>query len=382
MNRTIITICLAMLLMSLGSCTSTLKEQTITGTIKGLGTNPIVLLNEEKVPIDTVEAINDTFVFKHQIDLNDPKFHGVTFPLLSEKGSRMIKDRTYFFVDSDAIQLTATIAEGGLEDIVVTGSPATTKYDDLNANFPANIEIKKYEQSYMEAFNKYNYGVQNDENRKQLSYYSSIIDSLMGMKRQNMLDAISINDKSVAMAAMFYFNFRNEPVEFLEKHLAQFSPELQNTYYLKQLYTKIALKKSSSVGSMAPDFELMNANGEMVKLSSFKGRYVLIDFWASWCGPCIREVPHLKKVYEKFKDHGLEIISVSIDDKENAWRKALDKHQLPYVKLWDDTKVTQDLYQFTGIPYVVLVNPEGDILQINKGLRGDDLETTLEALFR
>lgn len=101
----------------------------------------------------------------------------------------MIKDRTYFFVDSDAIQLTATIAEGGLEDIVVTGSPATTKYDDLNANFPANIEIKKYEQSYMEAFNKYNYGVQNDENRKQLSYYSSIIDSLMGMKRQNMLDA-------------------------------------------------------------------------------------------------------------------------------------------------------------------------------------------------
>lgn len=142
MNRTIITICLAMLLMSLGSCTSTLKEQTITGTIKGLGTNPIVLLNEENVPIDTVEAINDTFVFKHQIDLNDPKFHGVTFPLLSEKGSRMIKDRTYFFVDSDAIQLTATIAEGGLEDIVVTGSPATTKYDDLNANFPANIEIK------------------------------------------------------------------------------------------------------------------------------------------------------------------------------------------------------------------------------------------------
>ena len=382
MNRTIITICLAMLLMSLGSCTSTLKEQTITGTIKGLGTNPIVLLNEENVPIDTVEAMNDTFVFKHQINLNDTTFHGVTFPLLSEKGSRMIKDRTYFFVDSDAIQLTATIAEGGLEDIVVTGSPATTKYDDLNANFPANIEIKKYEQSYMEAFNKYNYGVQNDENRKQLSYYSSIIDSLMGMKRQNMLDAISINDKSVAMAAMFYFNFRNEPVEFLEKHLAQFSPELQNTYYLKQLYTKIALKKSSSVGSMAPDFELMNANGEMVKLSSFKGRYVLIDFWASWCGPCIREVPHLKKVYEKFKDHGLEIISVSIDDKENAWRKALDKHQLPYVKLWDDTKVTQDLYQFTGIPYVVLVNPEGDILQINKGLRGDDLETTLEALFR
>lgn len=74
MNRTIITICLAMLLMSLGSCTSTLKEQTITGTIKGLGTNPIVLLNEENVPIDTVEAINDTFVFKHQIDLNDHKF--------------------------------------------------------------------------------------------------------------------------------------------------------------------------------------------------------------------------------------------------------------------------------------------------------------------
>ena len=97
----------------------------------------------------------------------------------------------------------------------------------------------------------------------------------------------------------------------------------------------------------------------------------MIDFWASWCGPCRKEIPNLKKVYAEYKDKGLQLIGVSIDNSEAAWQKAVKEEQLDYLQLNDPKNITGKLYNFNGIPFIILISPEGIILE--KGLRGTEV---------
>ena len=129
--------------------------------------------------------------------------------------------------------------------------------------------------------------------------------------------------------------------------------------------------KSCAVGHEAPDFELATSTGEKIKLSSLRGKYVLVDFWASWCGPCRKEIPNIKKVYAEFKDKGLEVVGVSIDNSDKAWKKALEEEKLDYLQLGDPKNITSKLYNFNGIPFIILISPEGIIL--DKGLRGETI---------
>ena len=100
-----------------------------------------------------------------------------------------------------------------------------------------------------------------------------------------------------------------------------------------------------------------------------------MDFWASWCGPCRREIPNIKKVYAEFKDKGLEVVGVSIDHSDEAWKKALEEEKLDYLQLSDPKSVTSKLYNYNGIPFIILISPEGIIL--NKGLRGNEIRTKI-----
>ncbi|WP_203256184.1 TlpA disulfide reductase family protein [Hyunsoonleella ulvae] len=366
------------------SCTSS-KEQNksvIKGTIKGLGNNSIVLMDAKYQPLDTVQANNDNFVFEHKLDISDPKMQGLFIPQLSNKKDRGMRvNKTYFFVDSKTINITASIVNENLENIEVTGSPATKEYKDLEANFPASIELEKYSKPYNDAFHLYNNVEKSEDNLKTLKYYGNIIDSLYTERGKNIIDAIEYNKESIALSYIVYQNYETKSAPFIKDLLNKFSPNIEDSYYISLLKEQVKLKESSSVGAMAPDFTLVDDTNKIVKLSDFKGSYVLIDFWASWCGPCRQEIPHLKKAYNTFKDEGFQVVSVSIDRKKEAWEKALKKEQLPYIKLWDEKKETMQLYQYQSIPYIVLVSPEGKILKINKGLRGNALEETLKNIF-
>lgn len=366
------------------SCTSS-KEQNkslIKGTIKGLGNNSIVLLDDKYQPLDTVQAHNNNFIFEHKLDISNPKMQGVFIPHLSNKKGGMRRvNKTYFFLDSKTINITATIVNDNIENVEVTGSPTTKKYKDLYANFPASIEMEKYTKPFNDAFHLYNNVEKSKENLKTLKYYGNILDSLAVERGKNIIDAIKDNKESIALSYIAYQNYRNESPAFLKDLINKFSPNIRDSHYISLLEKQIKLKEASSVGGMAPDFTAVDDTNKIVKLSDFKGSYVFIDFWASWCGPCRKEIPHLKTAYSTFKDKGFQIISVSIDEKKEAWKKALKVEQLPYVKLWDEKKETSQLYQYQGIPYIVLVSPEGKILKINEGLRGDELENTLKNIF-
>jgi peroxiredoxin len=133
------------------------------------------------------------------------------------------------------------------------------------------------------------------------------------------------------------------------------------------------------VGSTAPDFTLNDVNGNPVALSSFRGKYVLVDFWASWCGPCRAENPNVVKAYNAYKDKNFTILGVSLDEKRDSWIKAIKDDNLNWpqvsdLKYWNSSVVS--LYRFDGIPYNVLIDPAGKIIASN--LRGEQLMESLE----
>lgn len=178
------------------------------------------------------------------------------------------------------------------------------------------------------------------------------------------------------LAVVVYENYREAPVEQLEQIVSQFDASIQDCYPLRMMTDRIARVKAAAVGSVAPEFELKDLNGNLVKLSSLRGKYVLIDFWASWCGPCRKEIPNVKNVYESFGDKGLVVIGVSVDNSEKAWRKAVDEEQVKYLQLHDAENAMGKLYNFNGIPFMTLISPEGVILE--RDLRGADVRKNVE----
>lgn len=146
-------------------------------------------------------------------------------------------------------------------------------------------------------------------------------------------------------------------------------------------YNEYIAKNSGTIP--AQEMLLSTPEGKEIALSSLRGKYVLIDFWASWCAPCRNENPNVVKLYKKYKDQGFTVYSVSLDDDPVAWKKAIVKDGLIWPNHVSDLKGQNSslpkLYNFTGIPHTVLLNKEGNI--IGSGLRGESLEQKLKEIF-
>lgn len=140
---------------------------------------------------------------------------------------------------------------------------------------------------------------------------------------------------------------------------------------------------STNVGQFAPEISLPSPDGKEIALSSLKGKLVLIDFWASWCGPCRKEMPNVIKIYSKFKNKGFEIYGVSLDQDKEKWMEAITKDginwpQVSDLKYWDN--VAARIYNVQGIPYTVLIDKDGKI--IAKNLRGQELEKKIAEVLK
>lgn len=157
---------------------------------------------------------------------------------------------------------------------------------------------------------------------------------------------------------------------------------IQQTGEGKMIGDKLAILKRSAIGAPVLDFTQNDTQGKPVRFSDFKGKYVLVDFWASWCGPCRAENPNVLQAYNKYKDRNFTVVGISLDDKEANWKKAIKDDGMPWAQLSDlmgFKNAVSTYYGIQGIPSTLLVDPEGKI--IAKDLRGEKLNKALEKLF-
>ena len=226
---------------------------------------------------------------------------------------------------------------------------------------------------------------------------SAILDYYQGMERLTLLpDQLKSGDafkEGVMMDMLVKFpNSRamlmilnNERKRFsmdrLGEALSLFdSPELIGHPLYKELVAYREAVMKTSVGQVVPDFSLPSMNGEEVAIRSFRGKCVLLDFWASWCGPCIGEMPNVHKAYDLLHDKGFEVISISTDRKESDWRKAMKEKQMEhFVNLRDTKGVLHEIFNRDAIPFILLLDPQGRI--VAKELRGKDIyEVAIESM--
>jgi peroxiredoxin len=277
---------------------------------------------------------------------------------------------------SDKVTLSGSIKDLG-NSYKAEGSPETKVFleyneiskardirlDSLNKAFQAIMETNKLDSKKMDSLSKHFEGP-----------YNSIVKTANSKLLEKLKQNSSMYSSLIAIQAL-------EPDQYADvyKELdAGLTKKFPNDNNIKMFHTMVNAMLATAIGQPAPEINLTSPDGNEIALSSFKGKIVLIDFWASWCGPCRKEMPNVVKAYAKFKGKGFEIYGVSLDNDKGRWIEAIAKDgitwpQVSDLKQWGSDVVK--LYNIQGIPYTVLLDKEGKILA--KNLRGEELEKKL-----
>ncbi|WP_448633938.1 peroxiredoxin family protein [Pedobacter panaciterrae] len=190
------------------------------------------------------------------------------------------------------------------------------------------------------------------------------------------------NSGSVGAAIVILERYINYPYfDNARALMPLLSEKVKRSSFVKQINNALILNAKTAVGQPAPLFSMADSDGKMISLTDFKGKYVLIDFWASWCGPCRKENPNVVSAYRKYHDKGFEILGVSLDTKKDAWLSAIKADDLTWnhvsdLKGWANAAAA--VYGVKSVPASFLIGPDGKV--VAKDLRGEELHKKLESI--
>lgn len=189
-------------------------------------------------------------------------------------------------------------------------------------------------------------------------------------------------DNDIAVQALSYIYGELTNKEILE-YVDMLSPQMQQDSSVVKIAEGARKAMLTEEGAKFLDFTIEDSDGQSVSFSDYvgKGKYVLVDFWASWCGPCKKEIPNIASVYEKYAGENFDVLSIAVWDKPEATKQAAEEHGVVWSQIINAQKIPTDIYGIDGIPHIMLVAPDGKIYKRN--LRGSDIEAAVaEALGR
>ncbi|HAM82781.1 MAG TPA: AhpC/TSA family protein [Butyricimonas virosa] len=347
--------------MTLAACNAQ-SGYKVTGTVEGMPDGKAIIATVNGSSLDTLakaDVKNGSFEFTGNV--SEPT--GAYIMVIGQRGA------IPFMLENANITVNA-----GQAGLTVTGSEGQKIYDQFMAiNTTTQQEAMKLQQEYQAA---------NGDQAKMQAVQEAYA-KLMTDAQAKETELIKANPDSYVSTFVIVSGMGQMEYEQLKERYNLLGEKAKASAQGKAIAAQIAKLESTAIGQIAPNFTITTPEGESISLYDIKGKVKLIDFWASWCGPCRGENPHVVEIYKEYHPKGLEIFGVSLDNNKEAWVKAIADDGLVW-KHGSDLKGWQSapaqLYSVSGIPHTVLLDENNKI--IAKNLRGDELKQKIAELLK
>lgn len=357
---------LAIVSLAMAACSDNKNSYKVIGTVEGASDGDTVFIQEvvgrDLLKRDTAIIVNEKFTFTGQQD------SAVNRYMTYAKGDSQYF--TDFFLENGNINIILG------ENSTISGTPTNDAYQIFKNKL--NKLQNEEDAIYMSLQDTTLTAEQRDAKMADIDAKDSeMTDVIVGTIQENITNPIGTH-----LLGQFNYIMDYEDIEPL---LNALPAQYQSNERMARLKQQVETAKSTAIGQKFVNFSMETPEGKTVQLADFigKDKYTLVDFWASWCGPCRREMPNLVKAYKEYKNKGLGIVGVSLDRDQTDWKNAIKNldmtwPQMSDLKFWNSEGA--QLYAVRSIPYTVLIAQDGTI--VAKGLHGEELQQKLAELFK